>query len=818
MIQELRPEALRRVVDPTTLGFQSTEEVTPREGIIGQKRALSALRFGLGIQDGGFNVYVAGPPGIGKMTAVQSFLDGIARLRPAARDWCYVHNFEDPYRPRALALPAGMGRRLQRDLQHVVEHVRREIPKAFESEDYGAKRDAIVKELDKSRSEILDGLKEEVGKAGFSLESTPFGIAIIPILGGRPLSDEEFSDLPAPAREDLDRRREHLQAKLKASMRQIRDLARSAQERLHELGGRIALYLVDGLMEDLSEAYRELPEVLAYLKAVQQDIVDNIDPFRTESPGEEAAGVGAALLARRFREAPFRKYQVNVLVDNSRQEGAPVVVELSPSYGNLFGRVEKETELGAIVTDFTMIKPGSLHRANGGFLVLPVEDVLRDYWCWDGLKRALRAGEIQIEEVAERMGLASTRSLRPQPVPLDLKVLLVGRPIWYHLLHAYDESFGELFKVTADFDTRMGRSAEELGEFVSFLCSFCTKESMRPLDAEAAAKLVEHASRLAEDQEKLTTRLGPLADVIREAHYWAVQEDAPRILAAHVRKAIDEKLFRSGLVQERIQEMIERGFLLIATGGKAVGQVNGLSVIALGEVMFGRPSRITASVTPGRGGVVDIEREVELGGPIHSKGVMILSGYLAQRFARERPLTLAARLVFEQSYEGVEGDSASSTELYALLSALSDLPLAQGVAVTGSVNQHGEVQAIGGVNEKIEGFFDVCCIQGLSGTQGVMIPRSNAPNLMLREDVVEAVRSGTFHVWTVDTIDDGIELLTGTPAGARDAEGRFPDGSVGALVEQTLRRYAERLRELAAPGAAGGTGVGGGAGGAATPA
>ena len=804
MIQELRPEALRRVVEPATLGFQSTEDVTPREGIIGQERALSALRFGLGIRDGGFNVYVAGPPGIGKMTAVQSFLDEIARQRPVARDWCYVHNFEDAYRPRALAVPAGMGRKLQRDLRQLVEHVRREIPKAFESEDYGAKRDAIVKELDRSRTEILEKLKEEVNKAGFSLESTPFGIAIIPILEGRPLSDEDFGNLPPPTREDLEQRRERLQERLKSSMRQIRDLARSAQERLQELGGRIALYLVGGLMEDLSETFREMPEVLTHLRAVQQDIVDNIDSFRVEAPGEESAGVGAALLARRLREAPFRKYQVNVLVDNCRQEGAPVVVELSPSYGNLFGRVEKEAELGAIITDFTMIKAGSLHRANGGFLVLPVEDVLRDPWCWDGLKRALRAGEIQIEEIAERLGVTATRSLRPEPVPLDLKVLLVGRPIWYHLLHTHDESFGELFKVTADFDTRMDQADGGLDEYVHFLCGFCRKESLRPLDAGAAAKLVEHASRLAEDQEKLTTRLGPLADVVREANYWAAQEDAPKIQAAHVRRAIDEKLYRGGLVRERIQEMIERGFLLIATEGKAVGQVNGLSVTALGEVAFGRPTRITASVAPGREGVVDIEREVELGGPIHSKGVMILSGYLAQRFAHERPLALAARLVFEQSYEGVEGDSASSTELYALLSALSGLPLDQGIAVTGSVNQLGEVQAIGGVNEKIEGFFDVCRVKGLNGKQGVMIPRTNASTLVLREDVVDAVRDGTFHVWAVDTIDDGIQLLTGVPAGDRDAEGRFPGGTVGARVDQTLRRYAERLRELAASDTGGG--------------
>jgi lon-related putative ATP-dependent protease len=802
MIRELRPEELRRTVDPESLGFRTTEEIQPHEGIIGQKRAVTALRFGLGIRDGGFNVYVAGPPGIGKMTAIQTFLAEEAKRRPTARDWCYVHNFEDPYRPRVLSLPPGDGRKLRRGLEELIAHVRREISKAFESEDYGTKRDEIVKALDKSRSEILEKLRAEVTQAGFTLESTPFGIALIPMLGGRPLSEEEFGDLPQQARVDLEARRETLQGKLKVAMRQLRDLAREAQERLRELGGRIALYLVGGLIEDLIDRYKEQPAVVAHLKAVEQDIVENIDSFRTEASGEEAAASGMAVLARRMREAPLRKYEVNVLVDNGRTQGAPVVVELNPSYGNLFGRVEKEVELGALITDFTMIKPGSIHRANGGFLVLPVEDVLRDYWCWDGLKRALRAREVQIEEPLERLGGATTRTLRPEPMPLDLKVLLVGRTLYYHLLHAYDESFPELFKVSADFDTIMGRGEEETREFLSFLCGFGRSEGMRPVECGAAAKLLEHASRLAGDREKLTTRLGALTDVIREAHYWAQQEDAPRIHAGHVARALEEKIYRSGLVRERIQEMITRDFLKIATAGEAVGQVNGLSVISLGEVTFGRPSRITASATPGREGIVDIEREVALGGPIHSKGVMILSGYLAQRFARDRPLTLAARLVFEQSYEGVEGDSASSTELYALLSVLSGLPIRQGIAVTGSVNQRGEVQAIGGANEKIEGFFDLCSVRGLDGTHGAMIPQSNVPNLMLREDVVEAVREGRFRVWAVDTVDDGIELLTGTSAGEADAEGRFPEVSVNGRVARTLLRFAESFREFTALGAA----------------
>jgi lon-related putative ATP-dependent protease len=493
----------------------------------------------------------------------------------------------------------------------------------------------------------------------------------------------------------------------------------------------------------------------------------------------------------------FRRFEVNLLVDNSRQQGAPVVVELNPSYGALFGRVEKESLFGALHTDFTMIKPGSFHRANGGFLVLPVEDVLRNPGAWEGLKRTLRSREIAVEDLAERLGLVANKSLRPQPIPLDVKVVLVGRAFWYYLLHAHDEEFAELVKVRAEFDTRTDRTEENVAEFLGFLRGFCERQGLGRLDAGAAAALLDHASRLAEDQEKLSTHFGALADVVREAAYWAAQAGAATVGAAHVKRALDEKVYRSNLIEERIREMIGRGTILISTEGAVAGQVNGLSVVGLGDYQFGRPSRITASVGPGRGGVVDIEREVELGGPIHSKGVLILSGFLAHRFAQERPLTLAARLVFEQSYEGVEGDSASSAELYAILSALSGMPVRQGIAVTGSVNQRGEVQAIGGVNQKIEGFFDVCRIQGLSGGQGVLIPRSNVQNLMLREDVVEAVRAGKFHVWAVSRVDEGIEVLTGAVAGERGKDGIFPEGSVNGLVDGRLREYARRLKELA---------------------
>ncbi|MBI4364910.1 MAG: AAA family ATPase [Candidatus Latescibacteria bacterium] len=798
MILDLKAEALRKTVDPASLGFKTTAEIEPREGIIGQRRAVSALQFGLAIQDGGFNIYVAGPPGIGKMTAVQAFVHEIARSRPRPDDWCYVYNFDDPYRPKTCRLPAGRGIELMQDMQALIEQVRNEVPRAFESEDFVSKRDEIVKQVDKARSEVIEQLNQEVAKSGFAMEGTRFGIILIPVLGGRPLSDEEFRDLPEAARKDLEQKRDALQERLKSTMRRARDLARLAQKSMRDLNERAALYIVGGLIDDLSDKYKDLPDVRSYLQAVQKDIVQHIEAFRDESAGgETAGGVGPLFLTPRSRELPYRKYRVNVVVDNSKQEGAPVVVELSPSFVNLIGRVEKETEFGALYTDFTMIRGGSLHRANGGFLVVPADDLLHDPMAWDGLKRVLRAGEIQIEELADRLGLITAKSLRPNPIPRDLKVILVGRSIYYHILHAYDETFPELFKVKADFDTSMPRNEEGVRELLGFLRTFCGKEKICPLDPPAAAKLIEHASRLAEDQEKVSTHLGILADVVREAHFWARRDQAPMIGVAHVRKAIDERVYRSTLIQEKIQEMIARGALLISTEGAVAGQVNGLSVLSLGEISFGKPSRITASAAAGREGVVDIEREVELGGPVHSKGVLILNGYLAQQYAQDEPLTLAARLVFEQTYEEVEGDSASAAELFALLSALSGLPIRQGIAVTGSVNQRGELQAIGGVNEKIEGFFDVCRAVGLTGEQGVLIPASNAPNLMLREDVVDAVSGGRFHVWTAQTIDEGIELLTGTPAGERLPEGGFREGTVNDRVDRTLGRFAESMRRMA---------------------
>jgi predicted ATP-dependent protease len=796
MKSALSPEQLRRRIDPASLGVRTSEEIEPLEGIIGQKRAVSALHFGLDIQEMGFNIYVAGPPGIGKMTAVQSFLEELARQKETPPDWCYVNNFDDAYQPKALRLPAGRGRELQHDMKSLIEHLRRSVPRTFESEEYGARRSRMLKALDEQRTQLREQLNQKASKAGFVLEATPLGIAMLPLVEGKPIDEREMQALPAEAREAIDERRKGLQEEIKAVMKQLRKLEQAAKETVQALDRQVALHVVGGLIDDLKEKYRELPEVLAYLDAVQADVLENIEAFKSGPQKEEGpTGPAAALQA----ELAFRKFQVNLLVDNSKVKGAPVVVELNPSHNNLFGRVEKETIFGSLYTDLTMIKPGSLHRANGGYLVLPADDVLQNLLSWDGLKRALRGREIQMEEIGERLGYLATKSLRPQPIPLDAKVVLVGRTLYYYLLHHHDEDFPELFKVLAEFDTRTTCREESLKDFLAFLCSFCRKQSLKHLESGALARVLEHALRLAEDQEKLSTHFGALVDIVREAHYWACQEGAERIGAAHVKRALDEKVYRSSLMRERIQEMVERGTILISTDGEAVGQVNGLSVISMGDYQFGRPSRITASVGLGRGGIVDIEREVELGGPLHSKGVHILRGYLARKFSQDKPLTMAARLVFEQSYQGVDGDSASSAELYALLSALSSLPIRQSFAVTGSVNQQGQVQAIGGVNEKIEGFFDLCRARGLDGGQGVLIPHSNVKHLMLREDVVDAVRDGKFQIHAVETIEQGIEILTGTPAGERDAQGRFPEGTVNHGVDRSLLGFGERLRKFAAP-------------------
>jgi len=792
MTQELPVDKLRRICDPQMLGCETTEEMKPLETIIGQERAVRALEFGLGIQEFGFNIYVAGQPGTGKTTAVKRFLEEVAKDKAVPPDWCYVNNFRDPYRPHALRLPPGRGREFQKEVKNLVEGARREIPRAFESDEYAARREATIQGFQKERQELISQMGERAQEEGFFLQMTPMGLLIIPVMDGKPLSEEEFLALGAEVKEQVLQKRESLQEELKRAMRQFTPLEKKTGEALQKLDQEVALFTVGPSVSELIEKYRDFPEVVAYLKEVRDDIVENLSQFREEAEAQPTSPIpvpGA-------RELPFRKYEVNVVVDNSGLKGAPVVMELNPTYNNLFGRIEKEAQFGALITDFTMIREGSLHRANGGYLVLPTEELLRNLFSWDSLKRALRNKEIAIEEAGERLGFVTTKSLQPEPISLDAKVALIGQPMLYYLLYNLDEDFSELFKVKADFDIRMARTDENIKDYAAFVCTLCAEEGLKHLEASALARLIEHSSRLAEDQEKLSARFGEISDIIREASFYAIQEDAAHVTAAHVQKAVEERFYRSNLLQERIHEMIERGTIIIDAVGEEVGQVNGLSFVDLGDIAFGRPNRITASIGLGQAGLVDIEREAELGGPIHTKGVLILSGYLAVKYAQDKPLSLSAHLVFEQSYSGVEGDSASSTELYALLSSLSGLPIKQGIAVTGSINQKGEVQAIGGVNEKIEGFFETCKARGLTGQQGVLIPESNVQNLMLKKEVLEAVKEGKFHIWAVKTVDEGIEILTGVKAGARKEDGTFEEDSVNDRVDRRLQELAERMKEF----------------------
>ncbi|MGD0070102.1 MAG: ATP-binding protein [Candidatus Bathyarchaeia archaeon] len=792
MINKLPVEKLRRECDVNFMQCESTKNLVPLSEIIGQERAVRALNFGLGIKDHGFNMYVAGYPGTGRKTAVKNFVEAQAKVQPVPPDWCYVNNFANPYEPKAIKLPAGKGKEFRDDTKNFIENVvRNALPKAFESEDYAARRDATIRGLENQRKQLIDELSAKAQREGFVIQTTPIGLLLIPVLDGKPLSEEEMLALPQKMKDKLQEKREKLETEFRNTMRQLIDMERKIHEALKKLNKEVALYAIGNQVESLIEKYKDTPEVTTYLKDVQNDILDNLQQFIKRGESQQQLPFQMPWM----KEEPFKKYEANVVIDNSDTKGAPVVVETNPTYPNLLGKTEKEAQFGALTTDFTMIRAGSIHKANGGYLIIPVEELLRNPFSYDGLKRDLRDGHLVIEEPEERYGFLSVKTLKPQPIPLTAKVILIGNPYIYQMLFGLDTDFKELFKVKAEFDTVMDRTDEKVKQYAAFVCMLCEKENLKHLDGTGLAKIVEYSSRLAEDQYKLSTQFSYIADIIRESNYYASQENAEFINGNHVKKAIEEKIYRSKLIQEKIQEMIERGFFLIDTIAEKVGQVNGLSVMGLDDFAFGNPSRVTASIGLGREGVIDIEREAKMGGPIHTKGVLILSGYINDKYARDKLLSLSARLVFEQNYEGVEGDSASSTELYAILSALSGLPIKQNIAVTGSVNQKGEVQAIGGVNEKIEGFFEVCKLKGLTGQQGVMIPESNVQNLMLKEEVVEAVKAGQFNIYSVKTIAEGIEVVTGTKAGERRADGTFEEGTVNYLVDKQLREMAEKLKE-----------------------
>ena len=789
-LHELSAEQLRRRSDPAQFPFETTAEVEPLEGVIGQERAVRAIRFGLDIDSPGYNVFVAGLSGTGKGSIVRRFLSQLSADEPVPDDAFYVHDFEDPDSPRILFLPAGRGHELRADMVELIEDLQEQVPKAFEGKEYEEQRRRTAERHQDRKQELLDKLEGVARERSFELKSTPMGFRTVPIRDGRPLTQEEYEGMEEKQRADLDERMEKLEKEVREVMAEVKVVDQAMKGQLRDLNQQVAMNVLGNLMLDLRKRYLEFSKVSEYLEAVQKDIVDNIEHFReTEEPAMPIPGF------RLPRQEPdLSRYEVNVVVDNSHTEGAPVVFERNPTFTNLVGRIERRAQFGALLTDFTMIRAGSLAKANGGYLVLNVEDVLRNPFVYEALKRAIRDREMRIEDLSERYGLFATQTLKPEPIPLKIKVILLGNPMWYQLLFAYDEDFAKIFKVKADFDHQTDREESRNMQLAGFIARFVEEESLPHMDRTAVAAIVEQASRLVEDQEKLSLRFSDLTDLMRESAYWARQAEAAVISADHVEKAIEEDEYRAGLVKDRVQELIKRDVLLVDTEGEAVGQVNGLAVHMLGHYAFGRPSRITAAVHLGRAGVINIERRARLSHSTHDKGVMILSGFLGERYAQERPLSMSATLTFEQSYGEIAGDSASSTELYCMLSALSKAPIKQGIAVTGSVNQKGEVQAIGGVNHKIEGFFDTCERRGLNGEQGVMIPAANVQHLMLRRNVVEAVEAGKFHVWAVDHIDTGIEVLTGVVAGEQNDDGTWPEGTINFLVDERLEDLGRRLQ------------------------
>jgi lon-related putative ATP-dependent protease len=793
-VKPLEATALYQRCDPTQFSFETTVELENLTDMIGQTRAVEAVRFGIGIRRDGFNLFALGPEGTGKYTLVRHYVERQAATESPPSDWCYVNNFEESYKPRGLRLPPGGGSMLRGAMERLVEELRTAIPTTFESDNYRTRRQEIEEEFRERQEKALTEIQRLAQERGLALMRTPMGLAFAPTRGGQVINPEDFQKLPPEQQERIQADVVTLQEDLQKSLAQMPQWDRERRAKVKDLDQEVGTHAVGHLIEELRRTYTDQPDVMEYLRRVQQDVMEHLDEFRgvTEAPPASPREGEPTRLPAATGTPFFRRYRVNVLVDHSGATGAPVIYEDHPTVQNLMGRIEHMAQMGALVTDFNLIKAGALHRANGGYLILEARKVLLQPFTWEELKRALSSQEIRIEALGQMLSMVSTVSLEPEPIPLDVKVVLLGERLLYYMLAERDPDFGELFKVAADFEDQMDRTSENHLLYARMIATMARQENLRPLDRQAVARVIEQSARLAGDAERLSTHVRSIADLLREADYWAGEAQRRTVTAADVQRAIDAQIYRSDRVRERIQEEIHRGTILIDTQGAKVGQVNGLSVITLGQFPFGRPSRITARVRLGRGEVVDIEREVALGGPIHSKGVLILSSYLGARYALERPLSLSASLVFEQSYSGVEGDSASSAELYALLSALAELPIKQGLAVTGSVNQYGQVQAIGGVNEKIEGFFDVCRAQGTTGAQGVLIPTSNVKHLMLRHDIVDAVAAEQFHVYAVETIDQGIELLTGVPAGERGGTGEFPAGSVNQLVEARLLALSEK--------------------------
>ncbi len=800
---ELTADQLRRRYDPLQLPYASTADAPDLDGIIGQERAARAIEFGLDIPYPGFNVFATGPAGAGKTSIISRFLEAKAAGRPVPPDWGYTHNFGQPDQPLAVRLPPGGGCRLRDLVNTLLAQVADALKKTFSGDPYADSRNTLERQLDQLRAERFQQLDQQVSERGFALTQTAGGTILTPVRDGQPLTREQYGALPEAERSALSERGQELQEELERTVRQVQELEAAALDRLANLDREITAAAIQPFFAPVLSEYAGWPDVVKYLSAVQAHIAQSADQFKPAVEAISESGAPGDVVAALQPQAasPFDRYRLNVIVDNSGLQGAPVVIETNPTYANLIGRVEMRAEIGTLVTDYRFIRPGALHRANGGYLLLDARVMMRQPLAWEGLKQALRNQRVRIEESSQQAAVLAATMLTPEPIPLDVKVMLIGDLPTYYLLYAYDEQFEKLFKVRADFAVEMPWTQDNEEKIVRYIRNRCEEFGLPHFDMSAVAEVVEHSARVVEDQRKLTTRFALVSDIIQEAAFWAGRAGHPLVTGADVEKAISERIYRSSQYEERMREAIVDGSIMVDTTGAVVGQVNGLAVIQLGDHEFGRPTRITAQTFQGRSGVINIEREARLSGRIHDKGMLILSGFLGGRYAQDKPLSLSASIAFEQSYDGVDGDSASSTELYALLSSLAELPIKQGIAVTGSVNQQGQIQAIGGATAKIEGFFDICrsIPRGLTGEQGVIIPAANVPTLMLRDDVVEAVAAGQFHVWPVRTVDEGIALLTGVEAGTRDAEGAYPPDSVNGRVDRKLHELADKLQRFGQP-------------------
>jgi len=789
-LKEVPIKRLRVWCDPDSLGVQSTKDINKKKQLlVAQAKAIKGITFGLKMPRNDYNLYVAGPERTGLSFIAKTYVEKIAKKDPPPFDWCYVYNFQEPDTTKYLKLNRGMGIQLKKDVSEFIEEVKTGIQDVFESEDYNKEKEAITKTLNATRNELIAQLEIKVSKGGFILNISQAGMMILPSKNGKPMDDETIAAMPEKKRIKLQKASHELQNDMKGTVRNIRNLDRESKERIKELDKKIALFRVGLLMEELETKYRDLPEVIDYFKGMKDDIILNIEDFKQQQPVQQ----GSLFLSQ--PEPSFARYKVNVLIDNSKVKGAPVIIETNPTYPNIFGRIEKHAQFGALYTDFTMIKPGAFHRANGGYIIIKAIDLLRSLGSWNALKRAIKNKEIKIEELAEEIGFISTKTLKPMAIPLNIKVILIGDPYIYHLLYSLDGDFKKMFKVKAQLDDNIKMAKKQINNYLFYIAKVCEEEDLLEIDKKGLARIIEYASELVGNQRKMSLKLPEIKDLMVEANFWAAQKGKKLIELSDIERAIDEKAQRSNLIEAKLQEMIQEDTIHIQTRGRVVGQLNGLSIYDLGDYTFGRPVRITATATPGKEGVVDIEREAKLSGNIHTKGVLIMESYLKNKYALEKPLAISASVTFEQNYGMIDGDSASAAELFTILSCLSNMPLDQGIAVTGSVSQLGECQPIGGVTRKIEGFFDVCKAKGLTGKHGVIIPKRNISDLMLKKEVISAAEKDKFHIYAIETMDEGIEILTGVKVGIKNKEGTYQKNTINYLVMKRLKTMSESVKE-----------------------